>query len=112
MSTIPYDSFSSVDIRVGRIVQVDDFKRARVPTYKLKIDLGPEIGVKQSSVQAKTEYTSDQLLSRLCLAVVNLEPKNVAGFISEVLVLGVPSGTGGLSLVQPDDDALLGGRLY
>ena len=111
--TISYDEFARVDIRVGRVIEVEDFPRARTPAYKLRVDFGPELGVKASSAQLKADYTPDQLRGRLCLAVVNLPPRNIAGFVSEVLVLAVPrDGTGVLSLVRPVDPAVLGGRLY
>jgi tRNA-binding protein len=110
--TITFDDFEKVDIRVGKIIAVEEFPRARKPSYMLKIDFGPEIGIKQSSAQAKTDYTPEQLLNRQCLAVVNFEPKNIAGFLSEVLVLGVERTVGGLSLVTPSYEARLGARLY
>ena len=112
MSFIEYEDFQKVDIRVGRIVEVSAFERAHKPSYKLKVDFGPELGVRQSSAQLATDYTPEQLLGRQCLAVVNLPPRNVAGFRSEVLVLGVPRRGGVLSLVTPLDEADLGGRLY
>jgi tRNA-binding protein len=112
MDTVEFADFEKIDIRVGRIVEVADFPRARTPSYKLKVDFGPEIGVRQSSVAAKREYTPEQLLHTQCLAVVNFEPKNIAGFMSEVLVLGVPSEDGGLSLIRPVDPAQLGSRMY
>lgn len=112
MNTIIYEDFEKVDIRVGRIVEVKDFERARQPSYKLTIDFGPEIGIKQSSAQAGSDYTKQDLGGRLCLAVVNLPPRNIAGFQSEVLVLGVSRNDGGLSLLRPDDAAELGSRMY
>ncbi len=112
MSTISYDDFAKVDIRVGRIIEVQDFERAKFPTYKLKIDFGPEIGVKQSSARFKENYKPEELLNKQCLAVVNFEPRNIAGFMSEVLVLGVPRPGGGLVIVRPAEEAELGGRLY
>ena len=111
-ATINFEDFLKVDIRVGKIIEVTDFERARNPSYKLKVDFGPEIGVKQSSAQFKTDYTPEQLLGRQCLAVVNFAPKNIGGFLSEVLVLGVPSEIGVLSMVTPLNRAKLGGRLY
>ena len=112
MDIINFEEFEEVDIRVGEIIEVKDFDRARVPTYKLKIDFGSEIGVKWSSARYKADYTPDQLLRRQCLAVVNLEPRNIAGFMSEVLVLGVDRDGGGISLATPLDKAVLGARLY
>jgi tRNA-binding protein len=111
VNDLSYDDFQKVDIRVGRIVEVADFERARVPAYKIKIDFGSEIGVKQTSARFKTSYTPDQLLGRLCLAVVNFPPKNIGGFMSEVLLLGVPREGEGLVLVSPVEDAPLGGRM-
>jgi len=111
VSELSYDDFLKVDIRVGRIVEVVDFERARVPAYKIKIDFGSELGVKQTSARFKTSYPPDQLLGRLCLAVVNFPPKNIGGFMSEVLLLGVPREGEGLVLVVPVEDAPLGGRM-
>ncbi|HUY79319.1 MAG TPA: tRNA-binding protein [Ktedonobacterales bacterium] len=110
--TIAYDDFAKVDVRVGRVVAVEDFPRARKPAYKLQIDFGPEVGVKWSSVQAKSDYTKDELLGRLVVCVVNLSPRNIAGFQSEVLTLGVPAEDGGLALLVPSRPAAPGGRMY
>ncbi len=109
---VSYEDFEKVDIRVGTITGVRDFKRARFPSYKLTIDFGPEIGLKQSSAGLKENYAPEQLVGKQCLAVVNFEPKNIGGFMSEVLVLGVPRKGGGLSLVRPVDEADPGGRMY
>ncbi len=112
MATISYDDFEKIDIRVGLIIEIEDFPRARNPSYKMKIDFGGEIGVKQSVGQFKSDYAPVDLLNRQCLAVVNFEPRNIAGFMSEVLVLGVPKEEGGLSIVRPVDEASLGSRMY
>lgn len=109
---IEFSDFEKVDIRVGTIIEVLDFERARVPAYKLTIDFGPVIGLKRSSARFKSDYTPDQLLGTQCLAVVNLQPRNIGGFLSEVLVLGVPKKDGGLTIVRPADHAESGGRLY
>src|SRR5437763_7706850 len=98
---ITYDDFEKVDIRVGQIVQVEEFPRARKPSYRVQIDFGPEIGLKWSSVGAKREYAPDELLGRQILGVVNFPAKNIAGVLSEVLVLGVPDAQGNLCLLQP-----------
>src|SRR5438093_482699 len=90
---ISYDDFDRVDVRVGRIVRVEDFPKARKPAYKLWIDFGP-LGVKRSSVQLTALYRKDELEGRLILAVVNFPPRQVADFMSEVLVLGVPDPDG------------------
>jgi len=109
---ITIEDFEKVEIRVGRIIEVQDFERARFPSYKLKIDFGADIGIKLSSARFKSDYTVDQLLNRQCLAVVNFPPRNIAGFNSEVLVLGVDKEEGGLSLVRPVHEAKLGARLH
>ena len=109
---ITFEDFEKVDVRVGKIVEVTDFERARFPTYKFKIDFGPEIGIKQSSGRYKDDYTPEDLLGKQCLAVVNLEPKNIAGYLSEVLVLGVDKVGGGISLARPVHEAVLGARVY
>ncbi len=109
---ISFEEFEKVDIRVGKIIEVQDFEKARFPTYKLKIDFGSEIGIKQSSARFKSDYRPEELLQKQCLAVVNFAPKNIAGFMSEVLVLGVDKEDGGLSMVRPYHEAKLGARLY
>ncbi len=110
--TITYEQFQAVDIRVGRIIKVEPFERANTPSFKLKIDFGPRIGIKQSSAQLRSDYSPQELIQKQCLAVVNFEPRNIAGYLSEVLVLGVPRDGGGLSLVTPLDPAEIGGRMY
>jgi tRNA-binding protein len=109
---IGFEDFEKIDIRVGKIIQVDDFERAKIPAYKLTIDFGPEIGIKRSSARFKSDYAPDALLNKQCLAVVNFAPKNIGGFMSEVLVLGIPKVGGGLSMARPVDEAEIGGRLY
>ena len=109
---ITLEEFEKVDIRVGKIIAVEDFAKAKFPTYKLKIDFGDELGIKQSSARFKTNYTKEQLLDKQCLAVVNFEPRNIGGFMSEVLVLGIDALAGGISIVRPVDEAKLGARLY
>jgi tRNA-binding protein len=108
MAQITYDDFAKVDIRVGRIVQVDDFPQARKPAYKLRIDFGPELGIKTSSAQITKYYQAAELQDRLVLAVVNFPPRQIATFFSEVLTLGVILGDGDIVLVQPDRDVPLG----
>ena len=108
MAQISYDDFAKIDIRVGRIVQADDFPQARKPAYKLRIDFGPEIGVKNSSAQITKYYEPADLVGRLVLAVVNFPPRQIATFFSEVLTLGVILGEGDICLVHPDRDVPLG----
>ncbi|MFP4482292.1 MAG: tRNA-binding protein [Thermovirgaceae bacterium] len=110
---ITFEDFEKVDIRVGKIIDVEDFSRARTPSYRVKIDFGDETGVKKSSLQAKNDYTKEDMLGRYVICVVNFEPKNIAGFLSEVLVLGVPHEDGGLSLLEPSRRPVpLGARVY
>jgi tRNA-binding protein len=109
---ITYDDFARVDVRAGRITEVLDFPRARTPSYKVTVDFGPEIGKRASSVQAANVYRPDDLLGTVVVAVVNMPPKNIAGFQSEVLILGVPAEDGTLSLLRPERGARLGGRVY
>jgi len=107
---IPYDDFLKVDIRVGRIVQVDDFPKAKQPAYKLRIDFG-ELGVKASSAQIVKHYDKSDLIGKLVLAVVNFPPRQIADFFSEVLTLGVILGEGDVVLVRPDQEVPLGSRI-
>ena len=97
-------------MRVGRIVSVEEFPEARVPAWKLQIDFGPEVGIKRSSAQI-THYSREQLEDRLVVGVVNLEPRLIARFKSEVLVLGVLDDTEGVVLLQPDKPVALGSRI-
>jgi tRNA-binding protein len=110
--TISFDDFLKVDIRVGTIVGVDDFPEARRPAYRLRVDFGPEIGVKKSSAQLPALYEKAELLGRQVAAVVNFPPRQIGKFMSEVLVLGFPDGEGRVVLIQPDRTIPNGGRLY
>jgi tRNA-binding protein len=110
MATI--EDFGKLDIRVGRITDVQDFPEARKPAWKLTIDFGTEIGVKKSSAQIVTNYSKEDLMGRLVLGVVNFPPRQIGKFISEVLTLGVPDDQGNVVLVQPSKDVPVGGRLY
>jgi tRNA-binding protein len=109
---INYDDFTRVDIRVGRIIQVEDFPEARKPAYKLTIDFGAEIGIKRSSAQITTHYTKEDLRGKLIVAVVNFPPKRIGPFVSEVLTLGVPDENGGVVLLCPTQDVPLGGKMF
>ena len=110
MDQITWGDFAKVDIRVGRIVQADDFPQAKKPAYKLRIDFG-ELGLKTSSVQITTHYKREELVGRLVLAVTNFPPRQIANFFSEVLTLGVVQGEGDIVLIGPDRDVPLGLRI-
>lgn len=107
---IEIGAFQAVDMRVGRVVSVEEFPEARVPAWKLRIDFGPDLGIKQSSAQI-THYPRDELLGTLIVGVVNLTPRRVAGFRSEVLVLGALDEALGVVLLRPDTDAAVGSRI-
>jgi tRNA-binding protein len=107
---IDVGQFTAVDMRVGRVVAVEDFPEARVPAWKLTIDFGPEIGTKRSSAQI-THYPREQLEGSLVVGVVNLAPRIIARFKSEVLVLGALDETEGVVLLRPDKEVALGSRI-
>src|SRR5690349_18886983 len=109
---LSYAEFERVDIRVGRVIDAQDFPEARKPAYRLRIDFGPAIGIKKSSAQATKHYSKEQLLNRLVLAVVNFAPRQIGPFMSEVLTLGVSDGDGGVVLLTPERDVPIGGRMF
>ena len=109
---LSYAEFERVDIRVGRIIDVQDFPEARKPAYKLRIDFGPELGVRKSSAQVTKHYIKGDLVNRLVVAVVNFPPRQIGPFMSEVLTLGVPDADGAVVLLTPERDVPLGGRMF
>ena len=109
--TIEFDDFLKVDVRVGRIVRVEDFPEARKPAWKLLIDFGPELGERRSSAQIKN-YTREQLEGSLVVAVVNFPPRQIGPVRSEVLTLGVPDEEGRVILLRPDSEVPLGARMF
>ncbi len=109
---IGYDDFLKVDVRVGRVLEAEPFPEARKPAFKLKIDFGPDVGVKKSSAQITRHYTIEQLRGRLVAAVVNFPPRQIGPFMSEVLTLGFPDADGEVVLVGVDREAVVGGRLF
>jgi tRNA-binding protein len=109
---LSYAEFQRVDVRVGRVIAIEDFPAARKPAYKLRIDFGSDIGVKRSSAQATKYYTKEQLLNRLVVAVVNFLPKQIGPYMSEVLTLGVPDVDGDVVLLSPERDVPIGGRMF
>jgi tRNA-binding protein len=108
---ISYADFEKVDVRVGEIIDVLPFPKARNPSYKIRVNFGDEIGVRWSSAQL-THYTPEELLGRQVVAVVNFAPKNIAGFLSECLILGAPTSDGKVSLLSPTRPAVVGGRMF
>jgi len=107
-----YQAFERVDMRVGRVTRVEDNPRARKPAYKLWIDFGPELGVKTSSAQIVANYSKQDLTDRLVVCAVNLGVRNIAGFASEVLTMGMSDSKGNVVLLQPASDVPLGSRVF
>ena len=109
---ITYAEFEQVDIRVGRITRAEPYPEARKPAYKLWVDFGGDIGEKRSSAQITKHYTTEGLVGRQVLAVVNFPPRQIGKVLSEVLVLGVPDAEGEVVLIGPGHDVPLGGKLF
>ena len=106
-----YEAFQQLDLRVGRITEAEPHPAARKPAYRLRIDFGP-LGVKASSAQLTDVYTPEDLIGRQVIAAVNLGTRSIAGFQSEVLVLGLPDERGRVVLLASERDVPLGGRVY
>ena len=111
MSTIAYGEFEKVDIRVGTIVEAEDFPRARKPLYRLRIDFGSELGIRQSAAGLPGRYDLDDLVGRQVIAVLNMGVRNIAGFESQCLTLGLPDEEGETILLAPTSPVPNGGRL-
>ena len=107
-----YEDFQKLDIRVGKIVEVEGFPEARKPSFKLKIDLGPEIGIKKSCAQLPQNYKKEQLLGKQVLCVVNFPSRQIGPAVSEVLTLGLPDENHECILIIPEREVPLGGKLY
>lgn len=110
METIEWSDFEKVELRIGTIIEVDDFPEAKKPAYKLKIDLGPEIGIKKSSAQITKFYKKEDLVGRQVLCVVNFKPRQVGPFMSEVLTTGLILEEG-VVLVEPQRKVPNGAKL-
>ena len=111
MEQITYDQFLKVNIRVGRITRVEDFPKARQPSYKIWIDFGPELGERKSSAKLTQLYSKEELLGRQIIAVVNFPRRQVADFMSEVLILGAMLDEKTVVLLQPEREVPLGVRM-
>ena len=112
MPAISWEDFEKVDVRVGRVTGADPFPEARKPSIKLTVDFGLEVGTRRTSAQLTAHYEPEGLVGRQVVAVVNFPPKRIAGFKSEVIVLGVPDENGEVVLISPDHDVPPGGRMF
>lgn len=110
MATI--EDFDKFDIRVGKIIEIENFPEAKKPAYKLKIDLGNEIGIKKSCAQLVKNYSKEDLQDKLVLCVVNFPPRKIGPATSEVLTLGVPDENHNCILIEPQKDVPIEGKLY
>ena len=111
MSTITWDDFEKIELRVGKIIKAEIFKEAKKPAYKLQIDFGPDIGVKKTSSQITGLYSTDELLGKQIIAVINFPKKQIANIQSECLVTGFYDSSGDVVLAVPDKDVSLGAKL-
>ncbi len=112
MGEIGWEDFEKVEIKVGRVVAAEPFPEARKPSIKLTVDFGPGVGEKRTSAQLTAHYDPEALVGKQVVAVVNFPPKRIAGFKSEVLVLGVPDENGEVVLLSPDLEVPEGGRMF
>ncbi len=112
MTEISFDDFLTVDIRAGTIIDVQEFTKARNPAWKVWVDFGAEIGIKKSSAQITVHYAKEDLIGKQVMAVVNFPPRQIADFMSEVLVLGVSDEAGAIVLLQPERAVPNGGRMH
>ena len=112
MPEISWEDFEKVDVRVGNVVEAEPFPEARKPSIKLTVDFGPQVGTRRTSAQLTAHYDPESLVGKWVVAVVNFPPKRIAGFKSEVLVLGVPDGAGEVVLLSPDHEVPPGGRMF
>lgn len=107
-----FDNFQKLDIRIGKITKVEDFKEAKNPSYKLEIDFGKEIGMKKSSAQLTENYSKEELKDKEVLCIINLPPRQIGPMMSEVLTLGVPDKDNKCVLLKPDKNVPIRSKLY
>lgn len=112
MATITYEDFLKVDFRSGTVIKIEDFPRARKPAYKVWVDFGQTIGIKQTSAQITVHYKPENLLGRLVVGCINLEPKNIAGFTSEFLLVGFPDDNGAVCLITAEPKVSNGKKMF
>jgi tRNA-binding protein len=108
---ISFEEFQKIDMRVGKIISVEGFPNAKKPAYKLTIDFGEEIGIKRSSAQITKLYSKEELVGSFIIAVINFPPRQIADFLSEVLVLGIENENGEVVLLKPEREAGVGARI-
>ncbi|MBP9753087.1 MAG: tRNA-binding protein [Proteobacteria bacterium] len=112
MSTIDYATFESVDLRSGTIVKVEDFAKAKKPAFKIWADFGNDIGILQTSAQVTVHYTKEELVGRQIVGCVNLGEKNIAGFMSQFLLVGFADDKGSICLISVDPKVKNGKKLH
>lgn len=112
MQTIDFEDFIKIDIRIGTIVQAENFEKARKPAYKIWVDLGPELGIKKSSAQVTIHYTPDTLIGRQVVCVVNFKPRQIADFMSEILITGFSDEDGAIILTSSERPVPNGSKLH
>ncbi|WP_268033275.1 tRNA-binding protein [Algoriphagus sp. PAP.12] len=112
MQTIGYEDFAKIDIRIGTIVRTENFEKARKPAYKIWVDLGPELGIKKSSAQVTIHYTPDTLIGRQVVCVVNFKPRQIADFMSEILITGFSDEDGAIILTSSERPVPNGSKLH
>jgi len=112
MGIIPYEDFEKVELRSGTVIKAEEFLRAKKPAYKVWVDFGPEIGIRQTSAQVTARYTPESLIGRSVVGCVNLGARNIAGFISEFLLVGFADESGAVCLITVDPKVPNGQKMF